>query len=330
VFVPIEIKSGASRWLMMAALTWLAGCGFNWPAPLPAKSSCPNQALGQTYLVLTFDDGPFPADRQFTSDERSEDVLAPLNEILAVLDRHEARAVFFAAVHVAEPVDNDVVAQRADIFAQGLEAIHKSRHVLGYHAFNHDPSIWANPLLIPPVAEVQMNADLDRLQQFIDDSLSRVGLSQGALFAPVFRQPFGGFSFVTDEGVRTAQQRGWAYRGFHIDSGDETANFHFDSTALDRLSATTPDARHAFVRGRLRDGVAANQTQGVIDVLFHVNSFTAAHLDEWIGLLLGELGQQGRGNIVLSAPDCYATQSDTYIDPAIVLEVIAPPAGAAQ
>jgi peptidoglycan/xylan/chitin deacetylase (PgdA/CDA1 family) len=296
----------------------------------PAATSCPGQTTGQVDLVLTFDDGPFPADRLFTRDDKSEDVLAPLNDILSVLNRRQARSVFFIAVHVAESVDNDVVVQRADIFAQGLRAIHESGHVLGYHAFNHDAGIWANPVLIPLLAEVQMAADLDRLQQFIDDSLAPTGLSREVLFAPVFRQPFGGDGFFAGEGLQTAERRGWAYHGYHIDSGDWTVNLNADPAVVGRLPVATPDAHQAFVRGRLRDGAAANQTQDEIDVLLHVNSFTASRLDEWIGILQDELGKQDRGRVVMGVPDCYLTQSDSYIDPAIILDVIAPSANVAQ
>ena len=315
---------------MTGVLAWATGCGFNWPFLPPAATFCPGQATGRIDLVLTFDDGPLPADRLFTRDDRSEDVLAPLNEILSVLNRRQARAVFFVAVHVAEPVDDEVVTQRADIFAQGLRAIHESGHVLGYHAFNHDAGIWANPILIPPLAEAQMSADLDHLQQFIDDSLVPVGLSRQALFTPVFRQPFGGDGFFTDEGAQTAEQRAWCYRGYHIDSGDWTVNLNADPAVVGRLPVATPDAHQAFVLGRLRDGAAVNQTQGVVDVLMHVNSFTADRLDLWIDFLLDELGKQDRGEVVMDVPDCYVTQSDSYIDAAMILDVIAPPVNGAQ
>ena len=310
---------------MAGTLAWVVGCGFSWPPLTPPATSCPDQAAGQVNLVLTFDDGPFPADRLFSTDDQPEDVLAPLNDILSVLRRRQARAVFFVAVHVAEPVDNDVVVQRADIFAEGLRAINESGHVLGYHAFSQDAGIWTDPILIPPLAELQMSADLDRLQQFIDDSLAPVGLSRQILFAPVFRQPYGGDGFFVDEGVRTAERRGWVYRGYHIDSGDWTVNLDADPCVVDRLPVATPDAHQAFVRDRLREGAAVNGTQGVVDVLLHVNSFTAARLDGWIDVLLDELGRQNRGRIVMDVPGCYVTRSDSYVDPAIILDVLARP-----
>ncbi len=319
---------GATSLLFLSLLTGacaVVGCGLGWPPFKLIQMDCARPDPNQINLVLTFDDGPLPADQRFVADDTPETVLASLNNILAALDRHHAQAVFFIAAHVAEPVNNSVVEQRADIFAAGLQSVHDAGHILGYHAFNHAGSIWANPIPIPPLAQARMEADLNQLQDFIDTALAPTGRTQNELFTPVFRQPFGGDGICAHEGFEAAGHMGWSYHGYHIDSGDWTVNLNSDPGVTGRLPVRTLDDLHNFVRQRLKDGAAANNNHDVIDVLMHVNSFTAAHLDEWIDILQEELKNQNRGDVILTVPDCYLNQTDPYIDPAIFRHIITPP-----
>lgn len=303
----------------------ITGCGIGLPPFQDAPTNCTPPDPSQLHLVLTFDDGPFPADRRFTADDTPDTILASLDEILTVLERRQARAVFYIAVHVAEPADDDIVIKRADVFARGIQSIHDSGHVLGYHAFDHAGQIWANPIPLRALSIARMVADLAKLQAYIDFAIAPTGLSRDELFAPIFRQPFGGDGLCASAGHSAALQMGWTIHGCHVDSGDWTKNLNSDPAVLRRLHVATPDDELKFVRAQLRNGLDAADQRDLLDVQFHVNSFTAAHLDEWIDTLQQEIANQSGAQPILDVPDCYLTHSDPYLDPAIFRSMVRPP-----
>lgn len=321
---PVGARIFTRVWLLVAsALT--AGCGIGLPPFQSAPTTCTPPDDPRIHLVLTFDDGPFPADLRFNADDSPDAILASLDQILAVLERRQARAVFYIAVHVAEPADDDIVIRRADVFARGIQSIHDAGHVLGYHAFDHAGQIWANPIPLRALSVARMVADLAKLQAYIDFALAPTPLSRDNLFAPIFRQPFGGDGVCAGAGRAAALQMGWSIHGCRIDSGDWTENLNSDPAVLRRLHVATPDDELNFVRARLRNHLDAAGQRDILDVQFHVNSLTAANLDEWIDTLQQEIAAQSGAPPILDVPDCYLTHSDPYLDPAIFRSMVRPP-----
>jgi peptidoglycan/xylan/chitin deacetylase (PgdA/CDA1 family) len=283
--------------------------GCDNPPPCNSKSAEP------VHFILTFDDGPFPADIADKEAATPEELLSPLRTILDTLSRRRVQAVFYTA-----GPGPDAAAQLTDKFGDGIVAIHQSGHVLGYHAFAHFTYIWANPLLPPGISEPIMDADLDRLVGLIDTSLAPRSMSQGEMFSPIFRQPYGGVAMCSFEGEKIASRRGWAYHGYHIDGGDWLTNADADPAIRDRLGLQDEASSVAYVKSCLRAGAAKNQGCGAVDVLFHVNSFTARNLDIWIDELDAIVGAPLASSFVNSqspkfeVPDAYLHNSDGFID----------------
>jgi hypothetical protein len=250
--------------------------------------------------------------------------MAPLQSILTTLENRGGHAVFY----IAGPGSDQAAGELGTLFADGLTAIHQGGHILGYHAFVHDRNIWANPLLPGGILEPIMNNDLDRLVKLIDDSTVSRSVNRAGLFSPIFRQPYGGLGLFAYEGANVAAQRGLVYHGYHIDSGDWLSNADADPKVRSRFGGDSEDTAVEFVRSRLRAGVAANQGCGSIDVLFHVNSFTAAHLNLWIDELTAARGQISSSGSAqgpdFSVPDTYMRDTDTYVDTGTGADLLGP------
>lgn len=80
----------------------------------------------------------------------------------------------------------------------------------------------------------------------------------------------------------------------------------------------------AYVRERLREGARRNRNVGAVDVLFHVNAFTAAYLDVWIDELLAAFEDLNGETPVLGIPDCYLRADDPVVDLAVVVDALKP------
>jgi peptidoglycan/xylan/chitin deacetylase (PgdA/CDA1 family) len=283
---------------LMTLLLCAGGC--------PLADPCGERCGEGITVVLTFDDGPLRADvsqPEHVSDTRT--LLEPLHRFLALLERRGSRAVFF----VKGPGRQGAADVLKDVYAEGLLAIHRSGHVLGYHAFRHDPAIWVEPLAPPCMARAAMREDLDRLQSLLDEALATAGSTQQDLFSPIFRQPFGGAGVDQQDALRVAAQRGWTYHGFDIDSSDWIANADTDPRVLERLG-DGETGQVSFVLDRLGERARRTRERAVVDVLFHVNDLTAAHLDDWMDELNKAFGSAGRGPVRFVVPDCYLRFSE--------------------
>ncbi len=283
------------------------------------ENTCESESADHVSVVLTFDDGPLAADQSFDgSTSESVELLQPLRDILMTLERRGVRAAFFV-----EGPGYDVIGdQVAGLFGEGLKEIYEYDHVLGYHAFNHAPAIWSQTLGPPLLGRVAMENDLDRLVAYIDDSLETVGGNQSEWFTPLFRQPFGGSGLSRSEAQTVAIQRGWVYRGFIIDSIDWTDNFESEPALADSLPFETKSERIEFVRRRIRSGIFRNWDRDVIDILLHVNAFTAANLDNWIDEIEASYAQTSNATITFDVPECYVETPDTTVDRTLVEEWI--------
>ena len=301
----ITVMTSAASVRTAPLVLWLAamaGCAWPWP--------CPGGASETVSVVLTFDDGPFPADvppqQRAAGDEA---LLDPLKKILEVLQRRDARAVFFVAAPGPAGGDPPLLA----LWARGLHAIHAAGHVLGYHAFDHNPDVWATPLRPPAVALPIMRADLDELEKVIDQALETLGLARTDVFSPLFRQPFGGALIGARDGRQAARERGWTYHAYAIDSADWIANADAAPAMRDRILACAPGDATQAVIDRLMTGTARGDCRDVLDVLMHVNSLSADHLDEWMDTLATGFARRGRA-AVFEVPDAYMTGDTLEMD----------------
>jgi peptidoglycan/xylan/chitin deacetylase (PgdA/CDA1 family) len=302
---------GCSGLLSVALLVALAGgCG--------ADDTCRKAGDGVARIVLTFDDGPLPADVDLATTTLSdEELLAPLSAILATLEARGLRGVFF----VEGPGSAEAGAEMLNAFAQGLAMIHRSGHVLGYHGFAQDTRIWAPPLSLPVSTPLAMRRDLDELERYLDAALARVNLTRAEAFASLFRQPFGGLGSSAIQGFLESQRRGWTYRGYLIDSLDWTGNIEVDPALISGLPVATGADHSAYVRERLRAGAARHADRAVVDVLFHVNHFTAARLDAFLDTLAAAFAEQTAARVEFSVPDCYLQTSSLAVDRTFLLEL---------
>lgn len=280
----------------------LAGCGFKLPCL---------EGDDVVTVVLTFDDGPLPADVAEPADAASQDeLLDALRRILDLLEEREIRAVFF----VAGPGESRDPGALVGVFGEGLGGIRNSGHVLGYHAWRHDPAIWL-PHGVPPSAAIRaMSDDLDMLQSYIDGASSDPGFTQGEAFSPLFRQPFGGAVFWTWEGFAVACLRGWTYQGFDIDGHDWIANADVSFDGDDGAGAATEV--DLIVTEQLRRSAGRiGQCNRVVDVLFHVNATTATHLGDWIDEIEMAVTESTGRPVVFAVPDSYLARSGLGVRP---------------
>ncbi len=289
----------------------VGGCGVG--------AACPSGSADQVTVVFTFDDGPLAADQTLANATNdSVELLQPLNSILETLDRRSVRAVFF----IEGPGDEDTGEALQGLFANGLEAIHDRGHVLGYHAFNHDPAIWSQTLGPPFFGRIAMQSDLDQLIAYIDAALAMIDADRQDWFADLYRQPFGGSGVSRSEAQAVAQDLGWVYRGFVIDSVDWTDNLESDPALTDGLPFETEAERIEFVRRRIRSGIYRHWDCEVIDILLHVNAFTAANLDTFIDEVEAAYDQKTGATIVFDVPDCYINTPDAQVDRTLVEDLI--------
>jgi peptidoglycan/xylan/chitin deacetylase (PgdA/CDA1 family) len=267
---------------------------------------------GEVHVVLTFDDGPFAADSQLQPDNPD---LGPLNQILETLHERNVRAVFYTSVF-ASGMASDAAAQTLmPAFADAVIAEHDAGHIVGYHAYDHSPSIWIDSDLTPPLAIALMSADIDRLISYSNDAVRRAGRDPETIFSGVYRQPFGGLEGIfAPEGLFAIASTGWKYHGYCIDSFDWTDNVLAGAPEILSQPVATPQEHVEYVLHRLRDGAAANAGREHADILLHVNQFTADHLDLWIDELANSFAIQGRGPVIFDVPSAYLTEVDTQVD----------------
>jgi len=281
-----------------SAIAWmLVGWVPQWPGP-PA---------GQTTVTLTFDDGPLAADVwPEHRDADAEARLDPLLQILDVLERRGLKAVFY----VVAPGDDRLLGT----WTEGLLAIHAAGGTLGYHAFDHDALFWFDPLLNRRAARAQILADYERLQAFVDRALAPAAITQQELFSPIFRMPYGDGLNGWLDGPVIARHLGWTCHGYAIDSMDWTVNADLPRAIADRLLSVAGGDPVALVKERLQRGAGAFAGRGDVDVLMHVNSLTAAHLDEWIDTLTAEFQSEGVESVDFRVSPEYLAESEPAAD----------------
>jgi len=268
------------------------------------------------YVVLTFDDGPVRADIADPVAKASEKqvLLGPLEQILSGLERQRARGVFY--IKGPGGAENESVLK--DAFGQGIASIHQAGQIMGYHAYNHGASMWAIPENLSAVSQPLMVEDLRQLKAYVDEAGVSAGLSAEEILSPVFRQPFGGSVIGRRNGWETAWDLGLTYHAYLIDSFDWTVNADCDPSIKAKLPVDTEADHLAFVRSHLREKAQDLSYCSVVDVLFHVNQFTADHLDEFVEELRSSFEQSTGKTVIFDVPPSYLTQMDTREDGSVL------------
>lgn len=300
---PLLIGAGAAAFI--GACDSTLPCGPGGDAPM--------------IIVLTFDDGPLPADGPAPAAHQDPNALAlPLRMILETLDRRGVEAVFY----IAGPGLLDAPAAFDAYFAQTLPEIAAAGHFVGYHAWRHDAEIWAPALRQSDLVQRRMHDDLDRLEELLSRALQTAGRNAEDVLSPVFRQPYGGRGVAAYDGEAVAAERGWVYHGFHVDSADWLRHRDVDPNLGRSLGADTEAAHVGFVRDRLRDGIAQHRESAVVDVLFHVNTLTSVHLDEWIAELADAARHHTGAEPQFVVPACYLSLADAEIDLSVTIDAL--------
>ncbi len=131
-------------------------------------------------VLLTFDDGPHP---EYTA------------QILRILDKYQAKAVFF------------VIGRNAEKYPDLLKEIHQRGHIIANHSYSHD-------VLFDVFSTRKMVSDVEQANLVINKTLG---------FKPAyFRPPFG----ITNPRIKRLIKRtslisvGWSFRSY--DTGKQT------------------------------------------------------------------------------------------------------------
>jgi peptidoglycan/xylan/chitin deacetylase (PgdA/CDA1 family) len=288
--------------LLLPGAFLLHACDSGVPTPLPAE----------VHVVLTFDDGPFAADVPLQPDDPD---LAPLHQILDTLHERNIHAVFYTSVFASGMASDAAAVTLMPSFAAAVIAEHDAGHIVGYHAYDHSPAIWIDSNLTPPLAIALMSADIDRLISYSNDAVRRAGRDPESIFSAVYRQPFGGLEGIfAPEGLFAIAGTGWKYHGYCVDSFDWTDNVLAGAPEILSQPIATQEEHVEYVLHRLRAGAAANADREFVDILLHVNQFTADHLDNWIDELADAFAGQGRSPVIFDVPEGYLTTNDLQVD----------------
>ncbi len=287
----------------------LAGCGFEgFPSP---GDYDPNTVS----VVLTFDDGPVSADVANPEEVADhESLLAPLDRILGKLQNRNATGVFY----IKGPGTPEAEDALQDVFAHGILSIHQAGQIMGYHAYNHDDPIWKFPANTFCMNKEPMKEDLLRLKRFLGRIGGLEGLAEDDILTPVFRQPFGGTLVGIGTGAQAARELGLTYHAYWIDSFDWTGHADVDPSTVAHLPVATEADHVAFVRQRFRERAKCLTATPVIDVLLHVNSFTAAHLDEWMDELKTDFEEFTGKPVLFNVPETYLVDNQVLEDMTIL------------
>lgn len=236
--------------------------------------------------VLTFDDGPLPADFT-TQDGRSDaEMLQPLADILAVLRSHLSApipAVFF----LRGPAYPWPTPPPSALMQSGLQMMERDGHFLGLHCYKHDPDMWWGW----PLTANQIWADLDACLPYFA-ALTAQSLS-------CFRPPYG-------QGGLSALS--WAIenrRRFHRWDVDSEDWLHHPDAGWLRQFVDDAAAHRAYILSTLPNKLVFHaHWPGANDVLLHVSERTAAALPDIIDCIC-ETTRRERHEPVFVVPPGY-------------------------
>jgi peptidoglycan/xylan/chitin deacetylase (PgdA/CDA1 family) len=210
--------------------------------------------------ILTFDDGPLPADVVKAEGLTDGQLLDPLKRIIAALADHPEGpmpAVFF----VRGPAYPWPSPPPKRIFRKGIQMILEAGHHVGIHCHRHDPDLWWGWLFRGP----EIHDDLDRCVAYFEPLVGRP--------MTTFRPPYGQGGFPA---FQWAAQQGIKYH--LVDLDPEDWRHHPDARLLRRF-VNAPQRHLRHMRAELDAKLWMHTLRpGARDVLFHVSIRTADFL----------------------------------------------------
>ncbi len=284
----------------------MAGCGYEVGAVQPVDQP--------VTIVLTFDDGPLSADVQATDfDLNRQAILGPVDTILGTLAKRNIRAVFY----IKGPGSPENGEKLKEAYLEEIPKMSRAGHILGYHAYNHAQRLWGIPAQPHGQWALDMKNDLQNLKDYINEIFVPLNILGQDFFSPIFRQPFGGDRLREMEGWVAAMKSGLVCHGYAIDSFDWTGNLDALPSLIAHMQVATEDDHVEFVLAQFSRKANELADRQVVDVLLHVNHFTANHLDQWIDALKTDFEQSTGKTVVFDVPACYLNESDFEMDASI-------------
>lgn len=217
--------------------------------------------------IITFDDGPLPADKPTWESDELE-LLGPLQHILDTLAQFQPApitAVFYLRGPQFPWVDQGLPAPSNALLAEGTGRIVAAGHFAAVHCYSHNPDLWRT--LLPDEANVK--GDLDQAAALFS--------SFGQPLTRVVRVPYGAATPAVETWAREwAEGHGFLYHEWALDMYDWL--HHPD--CLPPLYVNDPEGHRAF--SRLHVNLYAPWEMAPKsrekDVLLHVSERTAEHL----------------------------------------------------
>ena len=244
--------------------------------------------------ILTFDDGPLPADvtEYDANDPRADDkLLRPLEQILETLRSRRAgriKAVFFLRGRGFPWKKRTPKPPPVEVFEDGVAMIVADGHRLGLHCYSHDPKIWR----VPFESRTAINEDLKTGRRFFEEEC-------GAGTLTTFRPPYGGGG---SSAMKWAERKELVFHRWDIDPEDW---LHHPDAGLFRRFERQGARHRKHVVDRLHLGAFVHAIfPNPNDFLFHVSKRTAKHLDAFLSAIENSTRSVGRDSKWV-VPDSY-------------------------
>ena len=240
--------------------------------------------------ILTFDDGPLPADITTWTPGQEDDLLQPLRQMLTTLQTHPEGpipAVFYLRGKVypwgADAPLDDVIHRGLDLIGAADE-----RHRAELHCNSHEPDLWWDWLF-----------RADDIHRDLDDAV--------AYFTPMLPRPM--TAFRPPYGQGGIPGRSWAadrhFRWHDWDLDSEDWLHHPDASPLIRQYVGDPAGHLKHILSILPFRIFWNLfAPDARDILMHVNTHTASYLDQIIDCICDTTRDLGHEPI-FTVPDSY-------------------------
>lgn len=236
--------------------------------------------MNETEWILTFDDGPLPADVSDVAGLTDEQLLAPLVKILHHLRRYGPQPLQ-AVFYLRGPGFPWNTPPRRCVYARGVERILAERHHVGIHCYNHDPHIWWNSA----ARRDGVIRDLDRWVEYFQPMLTEP--------VRVLRPAYGACEQVIQD---WAEQNGVRVHMWDMDTQDWV--HHDDATVQSFVDEPEDHLRH--IRETIGEFIRPTENCRGGDILMHVSKRTADHLPEILDCIAGatrSCGQEPRFHV---------------------------------
>jgi peptidoglycan/xylan/chitin deacetylase (PgdA/CDA1 family) len=225
--------------------------------------------------ILTFDDGPLPADITDLSAHPDGQALAPLKRIIEILGSHSdgpIPAVFF----LRGPAFPWKPEPPRELFEQGVRMILDAGHFVGLHCHRHDPRLWWSWAL----RGSDIRRDLDRCVEYFTPMV-------GAAMT-CFRPPYGQGGGAARRWADTNRIR------YHLMDVDTQDWLHHPDNRILPLFRRNPSRHLAHMMRIIPLNMYYHMGPAANDVLLHVSFRTADHLTHIIECIVKTSESHGR------------------------------------